>query len=31
MKIVVPVKHVADPDAKWRYDDDLTIRGHVSR
>jgi len=25
MKIVVPVKHVADPDAKWRYDDDLTV------
>ena len=25
MKIVVPVKHVADPDAKWRYADDLTV------
>lgn len=25
MKIVVLVKHVADPDAKWRYTDDLTV------
>jgi electron transfer flavoprotein beta subunit len=25
MQIVVPVKHVADPDAKWRYTDDLTV------
>ena len=25
MKIVVPVKHVADPDATWRYQDDLTV------
>jgi electron transfer flavoprotein beta subunit len=25
MKIVVLVKHVADPDAPWRYADDLTV------
>ncbi len=25
MKIVVLVKHVADPDAKWHYSDDLTV------
>ena len=25
MKIVVPVKHVADPDSRWRYLDDLTV------
>lgn len=25
MKIVVLVKHVADPDAPWRYTDDLTV------
>jgi electron transfer flavoprotein beta subunit len=25
MKIVVLVKHVADPDSKWRYADDLTV------
>jgi electron transfer flavoprotein beta subunit len=25
MKIVVLVKHVADPDARWRYADDLTV------
>jgi electron transfer flavoprotein beta subunit len=25
MKIVVPVKHVADPDARWRYTDQLTV------
>lgn len=25
MKIVVLVKHVADPDATWRYADDLTV------
>ncbi|HEX5335631.1 MAG TPA: electron transfer flavoprotein subunit beta/FixA family protein [Propionicimonas sp.] len=25
MKIVVLVKHVADPDATWRYTDDLTV------
>jgi electron transfer flavoprotein beta subunit len=25
MKIVVLVKHVADPDAAWRYTDDLTV------
>lgn len=30
MKIVVPVKHVPEPTASWRYADDLTLdRAHV--
>ena len=29
MKIVVLVKHVADPDSKWRYADDLTVSGVI--